>query len=402
MNKDARTEKLYLTDPYTASFEATLLSCENDESGRTFACLDKTYFYPESGGQPSDRGTLGGVGVVEVQEGEAGVVRHYLASPVALGRVECRVDWKRRFDHMQQHTGQHILSRAFIECGKLVTVSFHLGEEACTIDLSGPAPDDEIVGKAERLANSIVWQDRPVAILTGEDAETAVATLRKPLPTDVAEVRLVQVEGFDTVGCCGTHVRRAGEIGIIKILKYEKTKGFYRAHFIAGRRAFDDFARKHDIVKNLANRFTTSVEAIEEKIEKLQSENQRLRKDAQRVAKKLAAYEADRLHENASRHADRLYVIEVLGDADEEYVRLLGSCLKAKKSTVSLLVSSGGLVVCNASDDLDVDISTAVVGRAKSLGGSGGGKGRFATAHLPASVQPADFLRQVFEDVKNA
>ena len=402
MDSDARTEKLYLTDPYTACFEATLLSCENDESGRIVACLDRTYFYPESGGQPSDRGTLGGAGVVDVQEDEAGSVYHYLASPAAPGRVECRIDWDRRFDHMQQHTGQHILSRAVIESGRLVTVSFHLGEETCTIDLDGPAPDDDIIGKAERLANSIVWQDRSVAILTGVGAETAGATLRKPLPKGVTEARLVEVEGFDTVGCCGTHVRRTGEIGLIKVLKYEKTKGVYRVHFVAGKRAFQDLARKHDIVKNLANRFTTSVEALEEKIEKLQSENQRVRKDTQRLSKKLAAYEADRLHQNASRHADRLYVVEVVVDADEEYVRLLGSCLKTKKSTVSLLGSKEGLVICNASDDLDLDLSAAVVGRAKSLGGSGGGKGRFATARLPASVPPADFLRQIFEDVKDA
>ncbi len=402
MNTDARTEKLYLTDPYTASFEATVLACDRDESGRIAARLDRTYFYPESGGQPADRGTLGGADVVDVQEDEAGIVLHYLASPVAPGRAACRIDWNRRFDHMQQHTGQHILSRAFIESGKLVTVSFHLGEEVCTIDLDGPAPDDEIVARAERLANSIVWQDKPVAILTGEAAAAASATLRKPLSKDVVDVRLVHVEGFDTVGCCGTHVRRAGEIGVIKILRYEKTKGVYRVHFIAGKRAFHDFAKKHDIVKNLANRFTTSIEAVEEKIGKLETENQRLRKDAARVSKKLAAYEADRLHGNATQHTGRSYVVEVIGDADDEYLRLLGSSLKAKKSTVGLLGSGAGLVVCNASDDLDVDIAAAVVNRAKSLGGTGGGKGRFATARLPASVPPADFLRQVFEEVKGA
>ena len=402
MNKDARTEKLYLTDPYTASFEATLVSCEPGEGGRIVARLDRTYFYPESGGQPADRGTLGGADVIDVQEDEAGGVRHVIASHVPPGRVACRIDWDRRFDHMQQHTGQHILSRAFIDSGTLVTVSFHLGEEVCTIDLDGPSPDDEVVGRAERLANSIVWQDRSVAILTGEEARAASKALRKPLPEGVTDVRLVQVEGFDTVGCCGTHVRRAGEIGVIKILRYEKTKGIYRVHFVAGKRAFRDFVRKHDIVKNLANRFTTSVEAVEEKIEKLQGENQKLRKDAARVSKTLAAYEADRLHGNASRHGERSYVVENLGDVDDEYVRLLGSSLKAKRGTVSLLASNAGLVVCNVSDDLDLDIAGAVVPRAKALGGTGGGKGKFATAKLPASVPPAGFLKEIFEELTRA
>jgi len=402
MTTDARTEKLYLSDPYTTVFEARILSCENDDLGRPVALLDRTYFYPESGGQPSDRGSIAGVAVADVQEDEAGSVRHYLAGPVPPGTAECRVDWDRRFDHMQQHTGQHVLSRAFIEAGKLVTISFHLGDEICTIDLDGPDMNDEVVEKAELLANRMVWEDRAVSVRTLAPAEVEKEKLRKALPEGVTEVRLVEVEGFDTVGCCGTHVRRAGELGLIKVLKYEKTKGHYRAHFVSGKRAYRDFSKKHDILKRLGNRFTTSSDAIEEKLEKLQAEKDRLRKESQRLAKKLAGYEADALHAAGERRGGRVYVAQVLPGDDEEYVRLVGSLLKAKKETVSVLGTDGGAVVCNASDDTAVDLCSIAVARAKALGGGGGGKGGFATVRLPAGASPSDFVRDVVEAVKNA
>jgi alanyl-tRNA synthetase len=401
MVTDARTEKLYLADPYASSFEATVLSCETDAKGRLCAILDRTHFYPESGGQPSDRGTLGGAAVVDVQEGEAGAVRHFIDRPLQVGRVAGVIDRERRFDHMQQHTGQHVLSRSFIEVGKLVTVSFHLGDEICTIDLDGPAPNDEIVSKVEMLANSIIWENRPVLVRTGTHAQMEGEALRKAVPLGVSEVRLVEVEGFDTIGCCGTHVRRTGEIGVIKVLKYEKTKGVYRAHFLAGKRAFSDFAKKHDIVKNLANRFTTAADALEDKIEKLHSESQRLRKDGQKLLKKLAVYEAERLHAGASRHGDRIYVVEVVPDADEEFLRIVGSHLKSKAGTVSLLATDAGEVVCNAADDVAVDLPSIAVARAKALGGGGGGRGGFATVRLPEKVSPSDFLRAVYEDLRN-
>ena len=138
MVTDSRTEKLYLADPYASSFEATVLAQDKDSTGRLFAVLDRTHFYPESGGQPSDRGTLAESAVIDVQEDETGTVRHYLDTPLTGAQVQGLIDRARRFDHMQQHTGQHVLSRSFIEVGQLFTVSFHLGDDVCTIDLDGP------------------------------------------------------------------------------------------------------------------------------------------------------------------------------------------------------------------------------------------------------------------------
>ncbi|UCG51490.1 MAG: alanyl-tRNA editing protein [Candidatus Latescibacterota bacterium] len=401
MKKGTRTERLYLQDPYTVTFQASLLSCEKDPDGRLAAVLDKTYFYPESGGQPSDRGTIAGIEVVDVWEDESGTVYHELAKKIETGTVECEIDWRKRFDHMQQHTGQHILSRAFIEVGKLETVSFHLGEDTCTIDLEGGDLDERAVGAAETLANNIIWENRDVLVKTGTPEETTDDLSRKSVPEGVTEVRFIEVDGFDKIGCCGTHVRRTGELGMIKVLKYEKAKGTFRVYFEVGKRAYDDFAKKHEIIKRLANRFTTAVESIEDKVGKLQSETQRFRKDLQKLSKKLAEYEADRLHKDARLQGGRMFVVELVAENREDYVRLLASCLKSKKDTVSLLGTEDGLVICNAPSDSGIDFSRVVIERAKSLGGGGGGKGAFATARLPASVSVTEFLEEVFENVKN-
>jgi alanyl-tRNA synthetase len=402
MNKTTRTEKLYLNDPYTASFQASVLSCAADDQGRQVAVLDRTCFYPESGGQPSDRGTIGGVRVLDVWEDDSGGVFHQVEGPISPGPAECRVDWGRRFDHMQQHTGQHILSRAFIEVAGLETVSFHLGEETCTIDLDGGAVSDDIAARAEELANSVVWENREVRVIVRSPDDMADGELRKAVPDGVEEIRLVEVADFDTCGCCGTHVRCAGELGMIKVLKSEKAKGANRVYFVVGKRAFADFVKKHDITRRLANRFTTAVESVEDKIEKLNAEHQRLRKDSQKTAKKLAEFEAARLHAGSERVGNRAFIVEVVSDASEEYLRLLASNLKSYDETISLLGTREGLVICNASKDIDIDLAAPVVERAKALGGSGGGKGGFATARLPGGVSTEEFLKEILGDVKGA
>jgi alanyl-tRNA synthetase len=281
MSPGVPTEKLYLTDPYTVSFEASVLSCTPRSGGGYAVVLNRTFFYPESGGQLSDRGTIAGRAVVNVWEDESGSVFHALEEPVEPGVVQGEVDAARRFDHMQQHTGQHILSRALIEAGGLHTVSFHMGDDACSIDVEGPEPSQETLDAAEALANTVVWEDRPVTVRTMPRDEVVERSLRKSIPEGVTEVRLVEVEGFDVIGCCGTHVRRAGELGLIKVLKHEKTKGAYRVYFKVGRRAFADYREKHETVRQLAMRFTTSVSNLTEKVEKLQADHQRIRKQFQ-------------------------------------------------------------------------------------------------------------------------
>jgi alanyl-tRNA synthetase len=393
------TKKLYLEDSYIVSFQATLLSCQTLDDGRIAAILDQTCFYPESGGQLGDRGVIEDVDVVDVWEDDSEIVYHGLAEELPPGPVRCQVDWDRRFDHMQQHTGQHVLSRAFIEIAVLETVSFHMGADGCTIDIVGGELTDEAMNEAEALANAVIWQDRDVAVKTVSPSELEDNALRKKLPGGVAEVRLVEIDGFDVIGCCGTHVRRTGELGAIKVLKHEKVKNTHRVSFKVGRRAFQDFCDKHDIVKTLANRFTTSAEGLDDKVAKLQVEEQRHRKDLKKLSKRLTGLEAGSLLDAAEVHGDRRLVARVFEDYDDNYLRALSSELRTRKGTINIMGSAGGMVVCNASADIPIDFSNSVVKYAESLGGSGGGKGGFATVQLPKDVSVEDFVARVVDEI---
>lgn len=405
------TEKLYLVDPYTVVFRATVKACAPDEDGRLTAILDRSYFYPESGGQSADCGSIGPARVMGVEEGEGNAVRHYIDSaglkadlPVGA-EVECRVDWERRFDHMQQHTGQHVLSRAFIDTAGLHTVSFHMGEQSCTIDLEGSGLSDKVVALAEELANRVVMENRAVEVRTvpvGKSGEFEGVDLRRAVPDGVTEARLVEVKGFDVIPCCGTHVRATGELGLIKVLKIEKAKGLERVHFVVGNRALRDYADKHDIIQSLANRLTTSTSDVTAKMDKLIAEGHKARKDLKRLAQALAGYEARTLLGGAESWQGTRIVSHFFADREDDYLRMVSTALKPEPATVVIVGAGTGCVVCSASEDVGIDFSHIAVEPAKEIGGSGGGKGAFAQVKIPAGADLGQFMEVVAENVKKA
>lgn len=396
MSGHSGTEKLYLKDPYILVFEAKLCECTRLDDGSCAAILDKTYFYPESGGQLCDRGRLAEMTVESVWEDDSGTVYHAVPEPLEPGPVRCEIDGVRRFDHMQQHTGQHVLSRAFIDVAGLHTVSFHMGEESCTIDLAGGALTAQIVDRAEALANSVIQENREVRVRTIPRKELDETLLRK-LPEGAESVRLVEVTDFDMVGCCGTHVRRTGELGLIKLLKHEKAKGTERVYFKVGSRAVDDFRLKHDITKRIASRFTMAVEDIEEKIDKIESDFRACRKEVQSLHKRLTLLEAKRLLDEAILDGERRFIVAVLEDGSDEFVKHLSAQLKRYEKTISLIGSTNGLLICNASKDINIDLAQAVVDKAKRVGGSGGGKGGFASVRLPAGASVQGLALEILD-----
>jgi alanyl-tRNA synthetase len=286
-------EQCYLDDPYAVEFRARVRDIEPAGEGLTAVYLDRTFFYPESGGQPDDRGTLGGLEVVGVAESDQGV-RHLVKGVLSAGdEVEGRIDWNRRFDHMQQHSGQHLLSRVFLEGWRLATVSFHLGEEICTIDLEGNAPNDERLEEAERRANGVVFGNIPIVCRVADAAEIRTSTvLRSRLPEGVERARIVEIEGFDASTCCGTHVRSTGEIGIVKILGMERVKGNARVEFICGARAAKDYAAKHRLLSSIAASFTTDWREIPRIVGKLGDEGKELRKKNEELSRELGGFKA--------------------------------------------------------------------------------------------------------------
>ncbi|MEP6985437.1 MAG: alanyl-tRNA editing protein, partial [Chloroflexota bacterium] len=220
------TDRLYYSDSYATRFEATVLE-ETTHDSKCALVLDQTYFYPSSGGQPNDIGTINGLPVVDVVvRDEDAALLHIIdvPAPSLLGQtVACEVDWARRFDHMQQHTGQHILTQAFIQTAEAKTVSFHLSRESVTIDLDVNGLSDGQVDAAEKLANEVIQADKAVtATIRQIDDQDGVRMRKMPKHIVTDGLRVVEIEGFDVTACGGTHVARTGEIGLIKIIKLEK------------------------------------------------------------------------------------------------------------------------------------------------------------------------------------
>lgn len=405
------TEKLYLEDPYTVSFRARVVECREAGEGRVAAILDRSYFYPDSGGQTADVGTIGPHRVVDVQEGAGEAVIHFIDAALpdvqrlARETVDCRVDAARRFDHMQQHTGQHVLSRAFIETAGLNTISFHMGEATCTIDLEGTGFGTDVASRAEELANRIVAENRRVRIRmvpVDELHREKEVELRRSIPAGVTTARLVEVEEFDVIPCCGTHVRATGELGLIKVLRSEKAKGIERVHFVVGARALRDYHEKHEIVQALGNRLTTSAADIDAKVDKLLSDGQKCRKELKRLSQELAAYEARSLLDQAVEWKGTRIVVRYFPERNDEYLRLVSATLKNEPDTVVVIGAQTGCVVCSASEGVPVDFTVAAVKHAREAGGSGGGKGGFAQLRLPAGMDVSKFLEEVTDNVKRS
>ena len=268
------TQRLFYDDSHIRNFTATVRAVRDRDGGHWIA-LDQSAFYPGGGGQPPDRGQIGGQPVLDVAESE-GDIWHRTDGNAAIGaNVECAVDWPRRFDHMQQHTGQHILSRAFVEVARADTRSFHLGEEVVTIDVDHAGPDPALLGRVEERANQVVWEDRPVLthVVTLEEARRF--PLRKP-PDVEGPVRVVEVSEYDWSACGGTHVGRSGEVGVLLLLGAERYKGGTRISFVAGGRALRRSREIGDLLRGVCLEFTSGESDLLKAVARLKQDRERL------------------------------------------------------------------------------------------------------------------------------
>ena len=264
------SERLYYTDSYTTEFDANVVTLTQVD-GQPAAILDRTYFYPTSGGQQHDTGTLGGIPVVDVQVGESGDVLHVLAETdpektMPLDTVRGIVDWPRRFDHMQQHTGQHLLSAAFTQRLKMETVSVHFGSEICMLELDAQPADkaqitDSQLAEIENWVNDLVLAQIPVLAYSVDEAQIGDIPLRRP-PKVSDAIRVVEIQDFDWSACGGTHVHNTGEIGPVKLLRTERIRGHSRVHFVCGHRALVDYRAKHDLLTATAGLLDTHPDEV--------------------------------------------------------------------------------------------------------------------------------------------
>src|SRR5574341_51516 len=289
------TERLYYHDSYTTRFSASITD-RLEVEGRPAILLDRTYFYPTGGGQPNDLGTLGEAKVVDViARPEDHAILHAVDGDVGGGTVEGVVDWTRRFDHMQAHTGQHILTRAFMEAAGANTISFHLSPDSVTIDLNRAEIPPDTLEKVEDLANRIVQENRAVTarIISMEEAGKLDILRMRKVPEALATdgLRVVEVDSFDLTACGGTHVARAGEIGMIKIIEVERRRQESRVEFRCGGRALADYRVKNAVANRLAADLTVGHWEIDQAVARLRDDLKESRSALKAAQERLVEYE---------------------------------------------------------------------------------------------------------------
>jgi alanyl-tRNA synthetase len=376
------TDRLYYTDAYLREFDARVLRVDAND-GRVSVVLDRTAFYPTSGGQPFDTGTLDGVRITDVVDDENGDVVHVVdnvSGGLTAGQtVHGAIDWTRRFDHMQQHTGQHVLSAAIDRLFGVRTVSFHLGMVSSTIDLSRELTRDEVVS-AEVEANRIVWEDRAVSIRFASADDAARLPLRKESGRE-GTLRLIDVDGFDLSACGGTHVARTGAIGVIAIGSTERFKGGQRVEFFCGARALTKFRAMRDALAGAVRIVSVLPDELPDAIEKLQSDARERQRAIASLQNELARFRSVELAASAESLPVGRLVVAAL-DADANALKSLASAIVSNPGYVAVLVSTSApaLVVVARSQDVAVAANRVIAALTAKYGGRGGGKPDLAQA----------------------
>jgi len=398
------TKRLYYNDTFLHEFEGAVDRVILGE--RPAIVLDQTAFYPSSGGQVFDRGKVvtngAEVAVQQVEETENGEIVHYIspsdATKVQPGqKVRGFIDAERRRDHMQQHSGQHVLSQAFVELFNWPTVSFHLGALASTIDLPVEAVTREQALRAEELTNRIVFENRPVQVRFVPIDEARQLGLRKLPDVSKEELRLIEIADFDLCACGGTHVASTGQVGPVFVRKMEKVKQGFRVEFVAGDRALKTARRDYETLTQAAAQYSGNIYEVPKLIEKSLDDIKSSAKTQHKLLEELAEFWATDLASNAPATANYHLVKQSFTDRDIVFVKLLAQKLSRFEKLVALLGTTVGqpTLVLSRSADVDVDVSALLKDALASVGGRGGGTKDLAQGGVPDAAQLARLLDQI-------
>lgn len=377
------TERLYYENAYLTEFEARVLACR--QNGAHYdVLLDRSAFYPTSGGQPFDTGTLGSARVVDVNV-EAGEVWHTVTNPLEVGAaVHGCIDWPRRFDHMQQHAGDHMIASVLHRLMGGVTIGLHISAEESTIDVSMPKGvtriSEEDIRRIEQDVNERIQRDVPVRCWFPSEEELAHLPLRKQ-PTVSEHVRIVAIGDDEMVACGGTHPSTAGQLGLVKIKAVAPARGKMRVTFLAGQRALADYARCSEAAHHAAGLLSTGVEALADSVAALQEKLHAAEFELVRYKKEQLLSGAEGFMAEAELLADGTKLIARFVDADAMLLRELASRLIEQPGVAALLGAKNGeqaIYVFGRSADVDIDMGNLLRDSARPLGGKGGGKPDFA------------------------
>jgi alanyl-tRNA synthetase len=398
------TDRLYYHDSFLYHFDARVVE-SSARNGRHIVVLDRTAFYPTSGGQVHDTGVLtsGGqkIAITEVEDEEDGRILHFAAQPLPAGTaVHGTIDSARRRDHVQQHSGQHVLSAAFIQLFNMPTVSFHMGEESCTIDLETAGLSAAQAQKAELLANEIIAEDRPVSIRFVPLEEARQLGLRKLPPKQTGDLRLIDITDFDLTACGGTHVRATGQIGSILLRKIEKVKQGVRVEFVCGLRAVNIARRDYSTLTEAAALYSSHIYDLPEQARKSQAEAKAASKAQHKLLEELSALSAERML--AQSGGSPQVITEFFPDRDATFVKLLAQKLTAGKPSVIALLASGGdqpTLVFAQTPGQKSNMGQLMKDAMAQLGGRGGGSADMAQGGLPAGEVVPTQIETLFQRI---
>jgi alanyl-tRNA synthetase len=394
------TRRLYYDDAFQDNFTAKVLSCEplaDPLAGHDATCwgvlLDQTHLYPTSGGQPNDLGKLGDANVLDVRDLENDDILHVVDRPVPTGRVDACIHWPRRFDHMQQHTGQHLLSAVFQERFGLSTVSFHLGQSVSTIDLRGPQPTPQILEGAVRAANAIAFEDREITVRYGTAEQFAQMGVRKQVDR-MGMLRAIEIAGIDLQPCGGTHLRRTGQIGTILLGTCTKVRQDWRVEFLCGHRAEAAARRDADLVARVSARLKCAPHDLDASVARLLQEWDSALRNFKSLLPKLAdADAATRLGAITASGDGSRSVTEVLLDVAPEYLQFYATALVRSENVVALLaVQETGALLFAQNPGVGKDMNAVLREVLNRLGGKGGGTKDFARGALTDPAKASEAL----------
>lgn len=379
------TRRLYYEDVYKKEFTATVVECREQKKGYA-VILDESAFYPEGGGQPSDVGTLGDAKVTEVHEKD-GELLHYTDKALEVGaKVEGKIDWVHRFDLMQQHSGEHMVSGLIHEAYGYDNVGFHMGSDTITIDLNGPL-DEAQLAEIERKTNQKIWEDTQIKIIypTAEELEKIDYRSKKEL---TGQVRIVEFPGVDICACCGTHVTHTGEIGMVKLLSVEKFREGVRIEMICGKRVLDYLNMVNDQNHQISVKLSAKMDKTAQAVERLQEENFRLKGQVGQLVDDMCRKEAERYAGSGS-------VLIFMDGMDADSVRKLADAVtQTCQGCCAVFSGNADGSYKYAMGEKDGDLRQFTKEMNAKLNGRGGGKPFFVQGSVQASEKE---IRNFFE-----
>jgi len=394
------SNKLYFSDSYKTEFSTEISGLHSDENG-VYALLTDSYFYPESGGQPSDTGMINHSKVLFVKESK-GEVRHYYSGELSVGPAECSINWERRFDYTQQHTGQHIISAVFYDFLKGETSSFTIGEENSTIEISITEFNEALALEVMKKSNAVVSKNLPIHIALYKGDDLAALPLRKR-PSVTENIRIVSIENFDYSPCGGTHCKTTSEVGTIRISGWEKLKNSYKIYFVCGNRNIGDCLNNDLLLKKCASLLSAPVEELPMSIERIQHDLKDSLKETDNLRKKLSFFEASALFSEVSIKSENSQPRILMGFSEKSFedLRLLGQELSKLGCPLAVLYLDDPLVPAEGQLKVVLTVSERVnenAGKfAKALfekyGGRGGGGPKAAQGSVLRKFMP-EFLEE--------